>query len=200
MKNFYSAYLDQKWFFLIRLPLVELSIDLVQTWKQSVRSYFIDLFNQLIILFLIIISGSEIPLAIREAMIFFLKLMASVLVIIYKQPNSLIFYFIIFAIYYYVMNLYISSSRQLTRYESITKSPIYNHFSETINGCSSIRAFKKTDEFEEILKLRINVNNRAFWCVSLGNLKLLIFNQNISFSIIQFIFIILTFFCKVLVG
>jgi len=44
-------------------------------------------------------------------------------------------------VYYIFQRIYISTSRQLKRIDSTSRSPIYNHFSETVNGTSSIRAF-----------------------------------------------------------
>lgn len=40
-----------------------------------------------------------------------------------------------------------ASSRQLKRIESVSRSPIYNNFLETINGTSTIRAFAQQQRF-----------------------------------------------------
>jgi len=40
-----------------------------------------------------------------------------------------------------VQSFYRNSSRELKRIESVSKSPIFSHFSETLNGLSTIRAF-----------------------------------------------------------
>ena len=41
----------------------------------------------------------------------------------------------------------VASSRQLKRLDGVTRSPIYANFSETLNGVSTIRAFKKEANF-----------------------------------------------------
>ncbi len=43
--------------------------------------------------------------------------------------------------------MYISSSRQLRRLESVTRSSIYANFGETIQGLSSIRAYHVQQRF-----------------------------------------------------
>ena len=40
-----------------------------------------------------------------------------------------------------------ASSRELKRIESVSRSPIYNNFLETINGTSTIRAFAQQQRF-----------------------------------------------------
>jgi ABC-type multidrug transport system fused ATPase/permease subunit len=41
--------------------------------------------------------------------------------------------------FYFVQSVYVSTSRQLKRLESVSRSPIYSHFGETLNGTSTIR-------------------------------------------------------------
>ena len=85
----------------------------------------------------------DLPFCIRELTVFIVRLVASISIILYMQPNSLIFYVFIFAIYYYIMRLFINASRQIKRWESTTRSPIYSHLGESLNGISTLRlAFK----------------------------------------------------------
>ena len=42
---------------------------------------------------------------------------------------------------------FVSTSRQLRRIESVSRSPICNHFFETINGTSTIRAYSQQEKF-----------------------------------------------------
>ncbi|TKY52529.1 ABC transporter C family member 4 [Spatholobus suberectus] len=55
---------------------------------------------------------------------------------------------------------FLASSRELTRLDSITKAPVIHHFSESISGFMTIRAFRKQKEFcGENIK-RVNANLR----------------------------------------
>ena len=51
------------------------------------------------------------------------------------------------AIFYFVQKVYVSCSRQLKRLESISRSPIYSHFGESLSGASTIRAFGMQNHF-----------------------------------------------------
>ncbi len=66
----------------------------------------------------------------------------------YVVPWVLIIVPISMFIGYRIQNFYLKSSRELMRLESISRSPIIQHFSETISGSETIRAYN----YEEIFK------------------------------------------------
>ncbi|KAL8167765.1 hypothetical protein V2J09_009264 [Rumex salicifolius] len=55
---------------------------------------------------------------------------------------------------------YLSSSRELTRLDSITKAPVIHHFSESISGVMTIRCFRKQEQFYHENVTRVNANLR----------------------------------------
>eukprot|EP00252_Welwitschia_mirabilis_P009305 TRINITY_DN21798_c0_g1_i1.p1 TRINITY_DN21798_c0_g1~~TRINITY_DN21798_c0_g1_i1.p1 ORF type:complete len:1500 (-),score=211.88 TRINITY_DN21798_c0_g1_i1:321-4820(-) len=55
---------------------------------------------------------------------------------------------------------YITSSRELTRMDQITKAPVIHHFSETIAGFVTIRCFRKERIFSQVNVDRVNANLR----------------------------------------
>lgn len=64
---------------------------------------------------------------------------------------------------------YLATSREITRLDSITKAPIIHHFSETIAGITTIRCFRKQDEFIRENIHRINANLRMEFHTSGSN-------------------------------
>ncbi|XP_068088676.1 ATP-binding cassette sub-family C member 10-like isoform X2 [Hyperolius riggenbachi] len=69
-------------------------------------------------------------------------------------------------LYYYIQRFYRHTSRELKRLQSITLSPIYSHFSETLTGLSTIRATRQADRFEKECEARLERNQR---CVFTSN-------------------------------
>jgi hypothetical protein len=57
--------------------------------------------------------------------------------------------------------IYIATARQVKRLESISRSPIYSHFGETISGVVTIRAYNMTDNFIEENERKIDVNQAS---------------------------------------
>lgn len=47
--------------------------------------------------------------------------------------------------FYYIQKYYSKAALQLQRIEAVTRSPLYNHFSESLNGVAVIRAFRASD-------------------------------------------------------
>ncbi|EGT43916.1 hypothetical protein CAEBREN_28994 [Caenorhabditis brenneri] len=58
---------------------------------------------------------------------------------------------------------YVSVSRQLKRLESASRSPIYSHFQESIQGASSIRAYGVVDKFIKESQLRVDENLSTYY-------------------------------------
>ncbi|NWH34064.1 MRP7 protein, partial [Chloropsis hardwickii] len=61
-------------------------------------------------------------------------------------------------VYFFIQRYYRFTSRELKRLYSVTLSPIYTHFSETLSGLGTIRAMRATKRFELENQLRLEQN------------------------------------------
>ncbi|KAM6128193.1 ATP-binding cassette sub-family C member 10 isoform 2-T2 [Pterocles gutturalis] len=66
-------------------------------------------------------------------------------------------------LYFSIQRYYRRTSRELKRLYSVTLSPIYTHFSETLSGLSSIRAMRATQRFQSENQLRLEQNQRCLF-------------------------------------
>ncbi|CAN2387511.1 ATP-binding cassette [Pristimantis euphronides] len=69
-------------------------------------------------------------------------------------------------LYYCIQRFYRHTSRELKRLQSITLSPIYSHFSETLTGLTTIRAIRHADRFAKQCESQMELNQR---CVFASN-------------------------------
>lgn len=84
-------------------------------------------------------------------------------------PGFIFFAVIISYLYYLVGSFYITLSRELKRYDSITKSPIHQHFSESLTGVATIRAYGVESRFMKQNLAAIDENNRPFFYMWVAN-------------------------------
>ncbi|KAE9547808.1 hypothetical protein FO519_008982 [Halicephalobus sp. NKZ332] len=71
--------------------------------------------------------------------------------------------------YFKLLKFYISTSRQLKRLESTMRSPIYSHFQESIQGTTSIRAYKCTKSFILESQKRVDNNLTSYYPMTVAN-------------------------------
>lgn len=93
------------------------------------------------------IIDAVLPMSIRFWIMMFFNVIAVVVVISYSTPIFLSVVLPLAIVYYLIQKFYVATSRQLKRIESITRSPIYSHFSETITGQSTIRAYNEVERY-----------------------------------------------------
>ncbi|XP_075949233.1 ATP-binding cassette sub-family C member 3 isoform X3 [Anarhichas minor] len=65
--------------------------------------------------------------------------------------------------YWWVQRFYVATSRQLKRLESVSRSPIYSHFSETVTGSSVIRAYGRHSAFVVMSDMKVDENQKSYY-------------------------------------
>lgn len=66
-------------------------------------------------------------------------------------------------VYLLVQRFYVATSRQLKRLESVSRSPVYSHFNETLLGVSVIRAFEEQKRFIKQNDMKVDENQKAYY-------------------------------------
>ncbi|CAH1761181.1 12981_t:CDS:10 [Entrophospora sp. SA101] len=89
--------------------------------------------------------------------------LATILVIAFSTPLFIIVIVPMIFVYRYIQVYYLSTSRELKRLDSVTRSPIYAHFQETLGGVTTIRAYQQTDRFIEENENRLDENQKAYF-------------------------------------
>lgn len=94
---------------------------------------------------------------------------STIILIAWITPSFLVGAFIIGSMYYALGYFYTCGSRELKRFESITRSPIMQHFSETLVGVSTIRAYGDERRFIKENLRKIDTNNKPFFYLWVTN-------------------------------
>uniref|UniRef100_A0A673W8Z6 Canalicular multispecific organic anion transporter 2-like n=1 Tax=Salmo trutta TaxID=8032 RepID=A0A673W8Z6_SALTR len=93
----------------------------------------------------------------------FFSSLSTMIVIVASTPIFAVVIAPLTFIYVFVQRFYVATSRQLKRLESVTRSPIYSHFSETITGSSVIRAYGRHDAFVLMSDMKVDENQKSYY-------------------------------------
>ncbi|KAH9972120.1 ABC transporter [Lactifluus volemus] len=78
-------------------------------------------------------------------------------------PWFLIAVVIVSILYAMAAAFYRASAREMKRLDAILRSSLYSHFSESLSGIATIRAYKEQDRFLKENRNRVDIENRAYW-------------------------------------
>ncbi|XP_074156530.1 multidrug resistance-associated protein 1-like isoform X3 [Sminthopsis crassicaudata] len=92
-----------------------------------------------------------------------LDVLGTILVIVGALPLFIIVIIPLVFIYFTIQRYYIASSRQIRRLAGASRSPIISHFSETLSGASTIRAFGHQQRFISQHRDVVNENLVCFY-------------------------------------
>ncbi|KAJ3094988.1 hypothetical protein HDU97_007369, partial [Phlyctochytrium planicorne] len=116
---------------------------------------------------------SSIDLEVMESYYDFFALTMDILTIVAVisviTPAFVLIFIPFMIIYYNIAVDYLASSREFKRFDSVTKSPIYAIFSESLIGASTIRAYAAMSRFHITLQNLVNVNHRAYFYLWASN-------------------------------
>jgi len=98
-----------------------------------------------------------------------LQVLATIVVMGIIMPLTLSVVLVVAVLYYYIQAYYRRSSRELQRLDSISKTPIFTHFSELLGGVTSVRALGVQDVYVRANMEKVDENHRAFYGYQLSS-------------------------------
>ncbi|KAG8293322.1 Canalicular multispecific organic anion transporter 1 [Homalodisca vitripennis] len=104
------------------------------------------------------VVDNVLPVTVGNAQYALATVFGTFIVIIWSTPVFALVIVPLGILYYSIQVIYVTTSRQLKRIESVSRSPIYSHFSETLSGASSIRAYQVEKRFIQTLEERVDAN------------------------------------------
>lgn len=105
----------------------------------------------------------QIPQTIRGYLTTMAKVTGILLYIVVITPLFIVIFIPILIFYVLAQRYYIQTSRELTRIESVSRSPIYALFTETLDGLTTIRAFQQERSFVYKNYQLLNTNCQAYF-------------------------------------
>ncbi|KAI9447656.1 ABC transporter [Lactarius indigo] len=93
----------------------------------------------------------------------FSAIIGAIVLISILFPWFLLAVAVVFVLYAMASAFYRTSAREIKRLDAILRSSLYSHFSETLEGVTTIRAYGEENRFINENRDRVNIENRAYW-------------------------------------
>ncbi|KAH9031754.1 ABC transporter [Lactarius pseudohatsudake] len=93
----------------------------------------------------------------------FSTIIGAIVLISILLPWFLIAVAVVSVLYAMASAFYRASAREMKRLDAILRSSLYSHFSETLSGIATIRAYGEEVRFFNENRDRVNIENRAYW-------------------------------------
>jgi ATP-binding cassette, subfamily C (CFTR/MRP), member 1 len=114
----------------------------------------------------------DISLKSTEVITQVIQIFGTIIIIIYTSFWFVIPMIPIFVVYYMIQNLYRDSNREVKRFVSISRSPLFAIYSETLNGLSTIRSYQSSDRFFKVAVRKLDYMQKNFYNMKALNMWL----------------------------
>uniref|UniRef100_A0A6Q2YRY8 ABC-type glutathione-S-conjugate transporter n=1 Tax=Esox lucius TaxID=8010 RepID=A0A6Q2YRY8_ESOLU len=104
-----------------------------------------------------------IPDGLKMMLGYLFKLLEVCIIVLVAMPFAGVVLLPLTLLYAFIQSFYVATSCQLRRLEAVSRSPIYTHFNETIQGASVIRAFSEQERFIQQANTRIDHNQTSYF-------------------------------------
>ncbi|XP_077593671.1 multidrug resistance-associated protein 1-like [Stigmatopora nigra] len=104
-----------------------------------------------------------VPEGLKMMLGYLFKLLEVCVVVLVATPLSGLALLPLACLYVCVQSFYVAASCQLRRLEAVSRSPLYTHFNETVQGAGVIRAFGEQERFLRRAHRLIDQNQEAYF-------------------------------------
>ncbi|CAM9423380.1 unnamed protein product, partial [Choristocarpus tenellus] len=104
-----------------------------------------------------------LPMTVFDFIICTFMVTGSTILILVVNPWVILSLLPATAYFYWLLQFYFKTSREVKRLEATTRSPVYSQLSETLDGLVTIRAFGEQSRFLSLFMDRVNLNTRAYY-------------------------------------
>lgn len=94
-----------------------------------------------------------------------LNIISAMFAIAVVTPSFSVFGVPILVVYMFVTNFYRQVARELKRLDSVSRSPIFAHFGESLDGLPVIRSFRRQGLFRRGNEVRLEDSNAAYYAL-----------------------------------
>ncbi|KAJ8945829.1 hypothetical protein NQ318_008713 [Aromia moschata] len=103
----------------------------------------------------------SLPFILNILLAQFFTLLGALIITIYGLPWICLILIPLIPVYNWLQHHYRLTSRELKRISSVTLSPVYSHFNETLQGLTTIRAMRATQRFKRDNEDNVDANIKA---------------------------------------
>ncbi|XP_018568571.1 multidrug resistance-associated protein 1 isoform X2 [Anoplophora glabripennis] len=132
------------------------------------------------------VVDNSLPWYVSDGVYCFFEVIGTIAVISYTTPLFMLVIVPIGLLYYFIQRFYVATSRQLKRLESVSRSPIYSHFGETVTGVQAIRAYGQQERFISESEYKVDLNQVCYYPSVISNRWLAVRLEMIGNLIILF--------------
>uniref|UniRef100_A0A8D3DU69 ABC-type glutathione-S-conjugate transporter n=1 Tax=Scophthalmus maximus TaxID=52904 RepID=A0A8D3DU69_SCOMX len=104
-----------------------------------------------------------VPDGLKMMLSYVFKLMEVCIIVMMATPFAAVIILPLAFLYAFVQSFYVATSCQLRRLEAVSRSPIYTHFNETVQGAGVIRAFGEQSRFILQANKRVDCNQTSYF-------------------------------------
>uniref|UniRef100_A0A8C1PKI9 ABC-type glutathione-S-conjugate transporter n=1 Tax=Cyprinus carpio TaxID=7962 RepID=A0A8C1PKI9_CYPCA len=104
-----------------------------------------------------------IPDGLKMMLGYVFKLLEVCIIVLMATPFAGVIILPLTLLYAFIQSFYVATSCQLRRLESVSRSPIYTHFNETVQGAGVIRAFGEQSRFILLANSRVDHNQTSYF-------------------------------------